>query len=284
MKNSICAALLASATLLAASTAAHAQDDAEPKRNVFEGDSLTIGLGALYGPSYDGSDDGRISPLPAIRGRIGGVTINPRQGGVALDVIPDARGAKVGLAFGPAVGLSLNRARGIKDPVVAAAGKLDMAVELGANAGLRINRVLHDYDWVTISTDVKWDVAGAYGGMTVRPAVSYNTPLSKGVLLTTMAYAHHADDSYARYYYSVTPAQSSASGLPQFNAKGGWDKVGAGALVAWDLSGDLRDGGFAVLGLVAYSRMLGDGKTTPYTSLRGSPDQWLGGLGIAYTF
>ena len=30
--------------------------------------------------------------------------------------------------------------------------------------------------------------------------------------------------------------------------------------------------------------MLGEGKDTPYTSLRGSADQWALGVGAAYTF
>lgn len=283
MHKSIQATLLAASTLVA-SSAAYAQEEEDIPKNVFEGDSITVGAGVIAGPSYEGSDDGMISAIPAIRGRIKGITINPRPRGFALDLLPDTRGAKVDFSLGPAVGLSFNRARHIKDPVVKAAGKLDMAVELGVAGGVSVNRVLHDYDWLTVSTDVRWDVAGAYGGMTWQPSVSYNTPLSKGVLVTVMGFARHVDDDYARYYYSVTPAQSAASGLPEYNAKGGWDKLGLGALVAWDLSGDLRDGGFAVLGIASYSRMLNDGKTTPFTSLRGDPDQWMGGLGLAYTF
>ncbi len=291
MKRSRTTALLASLTLIGtlAGTPAFAQADdttadETDHKNVFEGDSFTIGAGAVMRPSYDGSNDYVLAPLPAIRGRIGPVTINPRVGGVALDLIPDTHGAKIDLALGPMAGLSLKRTGRIEDPVVRAAGKLDMAVELGASGGVTVNRVLHKFDWVTVSADVKHDVAGAYGGTTWRPSISYNTPLSKAVLVTLRGYAHHADGAYARYYYSVSPTQSAASGLPQFRAKGGWDKVGVGALVAWDLSGDLRDGGFAVLAAANYSRMLGDGRATPYTSLRGDPNQWLGGLGIAYTF
>jgi outer membrane scaffolding protein for murein synthesis (MipA/OmpV family) len=33
-----------------------------------------------------------------------------------------------------------------------------------------------------------------------------------------------------------------------------------------------------------YSRMLGDAKRSPYTSIRGSADQWFAAVGIGYTF
>ncbi len=37
-------------------------------------------------------------------------------------------------------------------------------------------------------------------------------------------------------------------------------------------------------GLTGYSRMIGDGADNPYTALRGSPNQFLVGLGLGYTF
>ncbi len=281
MSKNILAILATTATACMAMPAC-AQDNSDD--SVLDHDNVTIGVGAIYGPSYEGSDDARVSPIPAIRGKISGISINPRPRGLAVDLIPDGKDQKVDFILGPVAGLSFNRARGIKDPVVRAAGKLNMAVELGVSGGFTVNRVLHDYDWLTFSTDVKWDVANAYKGMTWNPSVTYTTPLNKATLVTVSAYARHVDDNFARYYYSVTPAQSAASGLPEFNAKGGWDKVGIGTLVTYDLSGDLRDGGFALLGVLNYSRMLNDGKTTPFTSLRGDPNQWTAGLGVAYTF
>jgi outer membrane scaffolding protein for murein synthesis (MipA/OmpV family) len=82
----------------------------------------------------------------------------------------------------------------------------------------------------------------------------------------------------------VTPVQSAASGLPVYNARKGWDSVGGGLLVGVDLDGNLLNGGFAVFAAGGYSKMLKSGKNTPYTSIRGDADQWVGGVGVAYTF
>lgn len=256
----------------------------EPVDNVLDGDYLTVGVGAVNVPSYRGSDDSVVSPVPLVRGHFKGVDINPRVAGVALDFIPDDKDSGIGFSLGPVATVSFNRNRRIKDPVVRAAGKLDPAIEVGATAGVTKYRLLNAYDSLTLSTDVKWDVNGAHKGMTWSPAISYATPLSPALVTVVAVSARHVDDDFARYYYSVNPAQSTASGLPLYNAKGGWDSVNTSLLMAYDLSGDVRDGGLSVFGVANYSRMLNDGKDTPFTSLRGSADQWVFGAGVAYTF
>lgn len=261
-----------------------AQSEIAPEDSVFDGDHVTIGVGGVYGPSYDGSDDYVLSPFPLIQGKLAGIELTPRPGGIALDLVPDGDDPKIGFSFGPVATVSFNRKRQIKDPVVKAAGKLDTAVELGVNGGVTVYKVLHQYDSLTVSSDVKWDVAGAHKGMIVNPGISYFTPLSRAAIVTLSVSARHVDDDYADYYYSVTPAQAAASGLPQYRAKGGWDSANVSLLAGYDLSGNALDGGLAVFALGNYGRMLNDGKDTPYTSLRGDADQWTVGAGIGYTF
>ncbi|MEL6875834.1 MAG: MipA/OmpV family protein, partial [Pseudomonadota bacterium] len=86
------------AALLFCATSANAQDQSPlstgqqqgpPTDSVFDGDYLTVGIGAVVGSSYEGSDNYTISPLPVILGSFAGVDFQPRGPGVALDVIPD---------------------------------------------------------------------------------------------------------------------------------------------------------------------------------------------------
>ena len=74
---------------------------AQSEETVFDGDYLTVGIGAGYAPSYEGSDDYLFYPQPVIQGSLAGIAITPRPGGIALDVIPDGRDAKVGFSLGP---------------------------------------------------------------------------------------------------------------------------------------------------------------------------------------
>lgn len=278
------AGLGAAALVSAPCLAQDAAPAANPPASALDGDRLTIGVGAIYMPSYRGSDDYGVAAFPLVQGQIKGIGINPRPGGVALDFIPDDRDAGIGFSLGPVAAYSANRVRGIRDDVVRAAGKLNEAVELGGTAGVTKYKLLSPYDSLTLSADVRWDVAGAYKGMIWTPNLTYTTPLSVGSLAVLNVGARHVDDKYARYYYSVTPGQSAASGLPLYNAEGGWESVNVGLLGAYDLDGNLLNGGFAVFGAVGYTKMFNDAKDTPYTRLRGDADQWFGGVGVGYTF
>ena len=277
-------ATIAAALALALPAPAFAQNDGGQDEGVFAGDFLTVGVGGFYGPSYEGSDDYVAFPAPIIQGRLLGVAITPRAGGIALDFIPDGDDAKVGFSLGPVASLRRDRAHRIKDPVVKTLGKLDTAVEVGANAGVTVYDLLTGYDSLTFSGDARWDVAGAHKGMLWGPSVSYFTPVSKGAAVNLAISAEHMDRDYADYYFTVTPAQSAASGLPAFAARSGWKSVGVNALVGVDFDGDLTNGGPAGFLIGGYSKLMNDAKRTPLTSIRGDNDQWLVGAGLAYTF
>lgn len=257
--------------------------DGPPAETVYDDTWFSVGAGVGYGPSYDGSDDYVAFPAPIVQGRIAGVGIQPRPAGLALDFIPDADEG-IGVSFGPAMRVRSNRARQIKDPVVAAAGELDTAFELGAAAGLSFPKVLNPYDSLSLGVDALWDVAGAHRGRTLSPSVTYFTPLSRGLAASLSFSAEHADDDFANYYYSVSPTQSAASGLPLFTADSGWTKAGATLLLAVDFDGNLTNGGLAGVLIGGHSQMLGDARDTPYTSIRGSAGQWFGAVGLGYTF
>ncbi|MBO0750037.1 MAG: MipA/OmpV family protein [Porphyrobacter sp.] len=272
--------LLAGTLVLAIATPAAAQD---AEQSIFEGDHLSVGAGVGYGPSYDGSNDYVVTPVPLLQGSFHGIGIDPRSGGVALDFIPDPKEG-IGLNLGVAAHLRLNRTGRIKDPVVASLGKLDTAIEVGPTAGITLHRVLDPYDALTFTTDVLWDVAGAHKGMVVDPMVSYFTPLSHALAASLSVYGEYGDRKFADYYYSITPAGSAASGLPVFKASSGFTKAGAHLFLAWDLDGHLENGGWALFAIGGYARMLGDAKRSPITSVRGSADQWQGAIGVGYTF
>ncbi len=281
------AALLLAAVPLAAQDPGNEPQTPDPyEGSVFDGDWLTIGAGAVLNPSYDGSDDSVISPVPVVQGSLFGVSINPRPGGLALDPIPDGDSG-VNVILGVAGKLNRNRASQIEDEVVAAYGELDTAIEVGPTVGLNFPGVLHQYDSLTVSTDVLWDVAGAHEGMTINPSVTYFTPVSRGAAVSFSLSARHVDDSYADYYYSVPVAPAAvppADRLPVFAAEGGFDKIGATVLIGVDFDGDLTNGGLAGFVLGGYSKMQGDASDTPFTAIRGSDDQWLIGAGLGFTF
>ncbi|QIQ88020.1 MAG: MipA/OmpV family protein [Erythrobacter sp.] len=255
---------------------------------VFDKNWVTLGLGVGMVPSYAGSDDYIAFPLPLIVGRLGGVGLSPNGPGITLNLLSQravpGQPSGTSFQFGPAFRIRNDRQARISDDVVEAAGKLDIAAEVGANAGVNIPRVFNRFDSLTVGAQVRWDVLGAHSGMLVEPNVAYTTPIGRATVINLQAGLQFVDDDFADYYYTVSPEQSAASGLPQFQADGGLNSAGLTAIVNYDLSGNSLDGGFSIYGVAGYSRLFGDGEDTPYTSIRGSADQFIGGLGVGYTF
>jgi outer membrane scaffolding protein for murein synthesis (MipA/OmpV family) len=269
---------------LAAPALAQSGAPAGNGESVFEGDYLSVGIGGAYGPSYDGSDDMVLYPAALVQGSLGGIGISSRGAGVALDFI---KAPENGIDFdlGVTGQLRANRARQIEDPVVASLGKLDEAIEVGPTVGVSIPKVLNPYDSLSFSVDASWDIAGAHGGMVIEPSINYFTPLSRGIAASWSLTAEHGDSDFMDYYHSVSPAQSVTSGMPAFDPDGGgWTKAGTNLLLGFDLDGNLENGGLVLVLAGSYMHMLEDAKRSPFTSVRGSPDQWTGALGIGYTF
>ena len=286
-----CVALAAISITLAAAPVAAQAPEAEsakadvPDRGVFAGDWLTLGIGVGYGPSYEGSDDYTVFPAPLAQGSVGGLEFGARGPGLYVDLIADGDNeSNVKFLAGPLFRVRLDRNSKIKDPVVRSLGKEDVAIEVGATAGISFSKVLNPYDTLTISGDIQWDVAKAHRGRLITPAVSYSTPLSKAIFTNLSLSAVHVDDNYADTYFSIDALGSAASGLPVFDADGGWKSYGATLLGGVDLSGDARDGGWGTFALVSYSRLTGDAKRSPVTSIRGDADQWFLAAGVSYTF
>jgi MipA family protein len=287
--------------VLMVSAPVYAQDDIDAEDNsdetlgqltsvrrpasVFTGDWITIGAGIGIKPNYDGSDDYEAFPAPIIQGSVSGFDFGARGPGLNVDLVRDSQSkGRVQFAFGPQFRVRSDRSNTIKDPAVALLGNRKTGVELGASAGVSVAKLISPFDRLTISVDTGWDVAGAHKGNVTSPSIGYSSPISRAAFVNLSVNAVHVSGNYARTYFSVDNAGSTASGLPVFIAKGGWKSIGASMLGGYDLSGNALDGGFSLFGLANYSRLTGDAKRSPVTAIRGDADQWFVAAGISYTF
>ncbi len=267
---------------LLAPSAAQAQEGEE--FNPFEDDWFAAGVGVIYGPEYSGSDDSEVSVGGVVAGRVGGFNVAPRVGGVAVDLIRDDTNQTT-FTLGPVIRARFDRSSSdIKNDVVDQLEDKDVAVEAGIAAGVEFKQVLHDYDQLGLGLDLRWDIAGAHKGMVVSPSVTYMTALSRGALLMAIVSADYFDDDANEYYWSVDQPDSLASGLPIFEADDGFNSVSFSAITVVDLDGNLLNGGFNIAGGVAYSRLTGDAKDSPITSLEGDADNFYFGAGVGYIF
>jgi MipA family protein len=249
------------------------------------GDSITVGVAAAYLTDHEGSDDYRFVPAPAAIGSVGGFNFTIVGNRLSVDLIP-SRGSDIDVQFGPVAVLNLNRTDtgSIDDVRVRALGEVDTAIELGGYVGIgKTGVITSPYDRISVSLSYRHDVTDAHDSAIWSPTVNYFTPLSRKAAVGLFASAERAGGGYARSYFSVTPGQSVASTLPVFNARGGWKNWTLGALAGVSLTGDLLKGWKLVAG-GTYRRMLNDFADSPVTRIAGSRDQWLGAVGLAYTF
>lgn len=245
-------------------------------------DTLTIGVGGAVIPDYEGSDDYRGIPAAAIRGRFRGISFSTRGTFLYVDLVP--RGAnKLAFSAGPIVGVRLNRTGKIKDPVVDRLPELDTAIEVGAFAGIGYYGLTNPYDALTVRVDVVRDVAKAHKSTIISPTIDFSTPLSRTTYVGISAGLDFVQRRYAQYYFGITPVDAGLSGLPLYSPDGGLKDWKVGILANQSITGDLL-GGLSIFATGSYTRLLGNFKRAPIVALRGKPGQWLGAIGLAYTF
>ncbi|KQN25035.1 structural protein MipA [Sphingomonas sp. Leaf33] len=281
--------LVAAAAGLTLSAPALAQDASpapDPATIETGGDSITVGGGLAYLPDYEGSDDYRFVPAPGAIGQYKGFAFLLAGNRLSVDLIPNRPGPVWDVQAGPigVVNFNRNSLKSIDDPRIRALGELDTAIELGGYVGIgKTGVVTSPYDKLSVSLSYRKDVAGAHKAGILQPTINYLTPLSLKAAVGLFASAERAEAGYATYYYSISPTQRLASGLPTYTARGGWKNYSLGALGTYAITGDLLKG-FKAVGGINYRRMLNDFGESPVTRIAGSRNQWLAALGVAYTF
>lgn len=276
----------AAAAIFTLAAPALAQDAPRSDEEGLSGDSVTVGVGLAHLPDYEGSNDFGTTPVPGIVGKVKGYSFLIAGNRAVLDLIANKPGEKWDIQAGPMLSINFTRSRinSIDDPRVRALGQLDRAVEVGGFVGIGKSGVItSEYDKLSFTVTYRRDVSGVHRSAVVTPTINYLTPLSRKTVVGAFISADHAGEGYTRTYFGITPAQSLASGLPVYTPGAGWKSVifGGGAAVA--LTGDLLKG-LKLGGGGSYARLIGDVGNAPIVRIAGSRGQWIGVLGLAYTF
>lgn len=248
--------------------------------------SITIGAAAVYLPDYEGSDDYRLVPGPAAVGSIGGFSFALVGTRLSIDLVPNTPGPNWDIQAGPIGVLNLSRtsAKGIEDVRVRTLNELNTGIEVGAFVGVgKTGVITSEYDRLSVSISYRKDVGRASKGGVLQPGINYLTPVSRKAAVGLFASGEIISDRYARYYYSVSSMESVASGLPVYTAGGGAKSFTLGGLGSYSLTGDILQGVKLVAG-GTYKRLCGDVSESPIVSIAGDREQWLGAIGLAYTF
>lgn len=219
--------------------------------------SLRLGVGGMVAPDYDGSDDYELKPWPIISLEF-----------LRLPGLGEFGGPSTGFSIGPSFNVVGER-EDSDNAALVGLGDVDMAIELGGKVG-------YETETFEVFAALRHGFGGHHG---IVGDLGLNAILHPMDRLTVKAgpRASFADGDYFDTYFSVTPFQSAASGLPVHDAGSGFKDVGLEAEITYDFTEKLRghlEGG--------WSRLVGDAADSPIVAAAGDENQFHVGVGVSY--
>ena len=232
----------------------------------------TVVAGLAYAPEYEGADKQQVVPLAIGRINDGNRYLAFEGPTLRANVV-----ASNGLELGPVVNITSKRGRDIQSRAVARLGPIKDAVEVGVFAA--IARTVFGNDRVRLAVQGVHGVSGVHKGWLSTASAGYVWSVSPKFSLAGDMTATYASAEYARKYFSVTSAGAIASGLPTFNAKSGFKDVRGSLSARYSI-----DERWSLFGIGAYKRLVGSSAESPIVKDAGSPNQFVGGIGIGLSF
>lgn len=239
-------------------------------------DGWYVRLGTLgfVAPEYEGSDTYKVQPVPDIEITYDRFFLS-RQG-LGANLISNDN-----LTLGASIAFDGGRK-----------SKKDAALRGYRNVGdTAVGHIFAEYtiDKLTLSVDVGTDLLGDghKGTEATLSATWMFNPVGRTMLLVGPSLTWASDD-YMRSYFSTTTDRLAPTGPTQlvlpgsrtgYRAEAGFKNAGLTAIMIHPLNEN-----WSITGLAGYSRMLGDAADSPFVKDNGSRDQFMGGLGLSYTF
>lgn len=180
---------------------------------------------------------------------------------------------------GPLVKYRFARDNDVEDRVVRQMDKIDGAVFGGAFVEYKMplsNTRMHQIVF-------GGDVAGSKNGTEAHLRATYWQPLSSKLLATVGLGMTYGNNKFADTYFGVT----SAHDIALYPSRGGRAYNASSGVVGWNIPVGLTmpiNKEWLLSAGARYERLVGDAKSSPVVDQRGSANQWIGGVGVAYMF
>jgi len=262
-KAAVLAAILA--VFASASIAA-----AEPAAAPVSGSDWTVTLGVegRVLPAYEGAATSLLRPLPMFGIRRAGTPLafrSPRDG-FSFAILDSGK-----FRAGPTAKVRFARQES-SDSDLHGLGDIGWTLEAGAFAEYWAT------DWLRGRVELRQGIGGHHGLVSDLSA-DLVMPVTKQLTLSGGPRMTLASTAATSPYFGITPAQSTASGLPVYDAGGGLRSLGAGWQARYQWSPQWASHVF-----VEYERLAGDAANSPLVIQHGTRDQIQVGLGVTYSF
>jgi len=234
-----------------------------------------VGIGVAMLPDYEGSDDYKGGGAPFFR------LTYPKSNYYATLLATELYVNILDhpwLRLGPCANYRFGR-KDVDDKVVDKMKDIDGAFEVGGWLGVEFIDSQNPRQRFLANVEILSDVSNEYNGYNATVSARYWYPVAQMVDVTLGVGAAYGDENYMETYFGVNEEDSARSGLPVFRADSGWKDVRVIPGVVVHLSRDWHVGA----GL-RYAKLLEDAKNSPVVKDRGSSDQFIYGLAVAYSW
>ncbi len=234
-----------------------------------------VGVAIGFVPEYEGSDDYTFGAAPFVRFQLKGhyqyLIIRSTELQVNLIDHPWLR-------IGPSLNYRFGR-EDVDDSVVKKMKDIDDTIEAGGFVGVEFIDDMNPRKRFSADIDFLADIGSEHEGYTVTFGARGWYPVSRMFDIGLGAAFVYADDDYMETYFGVDTSDAARSGLPIFNADSGVKDFRIFPMAVMHINMNWHVGaGFQ------YRRLLADAEDSPIVDKRGSKNQWIGGIGVAYSW
>ena len=266
-------AVLASLSLLLSSPVRAADEPPQPKADA-NPLYITLGSYAVWAPRFEGSTRHDIAPWPIISWRRADEKewLELPTDGLDISLIETDN-----FRAGPVGFLRWQRDNSTIQPRgFSRVGRGHSSIDLSLEGGGFLE--YWPTEWLRTRLEVRESLLGASGLLAVASTDLVWKP-SRDLTMAAGPRVTLADRRFMTSYYGVSPTQAATSGLSTYAPQAGLRSVGAGAFIRYKLSPNWTTQAF-----IDYNRLTGEAGDSPVILNRGSPDQYMVGLGLSYTF
>ena len=234
-----------------------------------------VGLGAGVIPDYVGSNDYTAAIAPMFFIKFGDSDRYARLLGTEFTInLIDSEEWNLG----PILYYRFGR-KDVEDSVIDRMSDIDGAAELGLFGGWTWIDEADARHRFNVLLEVLQDVSGTHGGCVTALSARYWQPVARFLVFTLGVSGSYASEKFMSTYFGVDRIDSAASGLPNFEADRGFRDFRLTPGFVFSLNPHWH-----IVGGLIYSRLLADAEDSPVVSVRGTPDQFTAGAGLAYAW
>ncbi|HEX7854420.1 MAG TPA: MipA/OmpV family protein [Sphingobium sp.] len=235
--------------LMGCSSPARAQDVSSTTRDIprQSSDHILVGLGVVAMPTYQGSDDYRVLPIPMVDIVSGPFFANLRNG-VGVNVI-ETRSFTLGGSVAMMPGYRRRDVpQGIGRVTVGAGGRLFATVKAGG---------------AILSVGGAQGFVGSTQGVIADASIAYPIMASERLIVIPSMGTSWADEKHNGRYFGISRSEAIASGLPGYRLGDGFKDFTVGLTTSYRLSQRI-----SIIASTNVSTLVGDVKNSPLVKKR----------------